>query len=170
MALSLPATILLKLFAQLRPDGDEGGGPITEVNYDRRLNNGTGSAQGNQTLIDRRTLGAGATEIIDWTTITDGNGNALNAAEVVFWGIQVDEGDGGIQCDDSPANPWTSFFRASGATDNGEMEILPGGIIFAGTTADPAYPVAAGNRAFLVTNLDGVNAATYTIFAITRSA
>ncbi len=171
MALSLPATILLKLFAQLRPDGDEGGGSITEVNYDRRLNNGTGDAQANQTVIDRRTLGAGSTETIDWTTFTDGNGNALNAVEVVFWGIEADVANGaGIQCDDSTANPWTSFFRSSGATDNGEIEILPGGIVFAGTTADPAYPVAAGNRDFLVTNLDGANAATYTIFAVTRSA
>ncbi len=171
MALNLPLQILFTFLTQLRPDGDEEGGPVIEIKVDERLTNGNGANQAAIPVKSVRTLGAGASETIDWTTFVDGNGNAINAVEVVYWGILADVANGaGIQIDDSPANPWTSFLRSSGATDDAQNEILPGGFVIAGTTADPAYPVAAGNRAFQVTNLDGANAATYTIFAATRIA
>ena len=171
MALNLPLQILFTFLTQLRPTGDEEGGPLVEIQIDERLTNGSAAGQATHPIKEVRTLAAGASETIDWTTIVDGNGDAINAAEVVFWGIIADPGNGaGIQIDDTPANPWSSFIRSTGATDDAQIEIPPAGFIIAGTVADPAYAVAAGNRAFQVTNLDGANAATYTIFAATRIA
>lgn len=167
-----PVTQLLLLFkATLKPNGDEEGGQVLQVGIDELLANGTGTRQANDGLKDIRVLGAGATETVNWSTLTNANGDTISPAEIVVFGIMADAANGaGIQLDDSPGSPWLSFFRSSGATDNAELEVLPGGFLFAGTVLDPAYATSGGNDAFLVTNLDGSASATYTLFALTRDA
>lgn len=171
MATSIPTTLLFKWLAQLTPDGDEGGGPIIEFGFDEALASGNSARQALIPFKTIRPLGAGASETINLQGLTDANGVAMTVAEVVLFVVSVPESAlAGILLDDSPASPWIALFSSSAVTDDGQLTCIPGGFIIAMCVLDPAYPVTAGSRQFLVTNLDGANGVSYTLGLLTRAA
>lgn len=167
---SIPSTIFFQVLAQLTPIGASKGGAVARLLLDFQLASGSGVLQADGVHKSSRSLVGAATETISLHLLTDENGVVINPAEIVLFAV-VAKGTnlGTIMLDDSPATPWTSFFASSAATDDGQLRLLPGGFIIAGTTADPAYAVNAGSRQFLVTNLDAVNTNKYELYILTRS-
>lgn len=170
MALSPLTKILISVFAQLKPDGDEGGGKIAEVSIDVGWASGNGNNQANGLFgNDTRTLAASANEDIDFTTILDGNGNALNAEDIAALIIECPQSNqGDIQARDSSANPWTGWLASSGATDDATLTIKPGAAVVLVSPIAGSYPVNAGSRVLNFINLDGSNPNDYTITAVVR--
>lgn len=171
MALAIPAQIRMEFFAQLAPNGDEEGGKIGRVLADLFFANGTGTNQGDGLFFDQRTLVASANEEIDLQLVTDGNNQALGAAEVAVMVIQTPStNQGTIQWDDSAATPWIAFLSSSGATDDAQLAFPPGVTMFLTAPVDGTYAVAGGNKIINFLNLDGANSNTYTIAVIPRTS
>ncbi|NRA03739.1 MAG: hypothetical protein HRU00_14165 [Myxococcales bacterium] len=171
MALSPQTRIALSLFAQLTPNGDEGGGKIAELDFDVVWASGTGTSQADDMYQDSRTLVASANEDIDLQTITNGNGVAMASAEVVAIAIETPQTNAGtIRLRDSATNPWISFLSSSGATDDAQLDFPPGATMVLAAPLDGSYAVAAGNKTLNFINLDGSNSNVYKLTLITRSA
>lgn len=171
MSMSPGALIDILLKGQLVPAGDESGGAVCEFSLSERLASGTGLRQADNPHIDVRTLAASASETIDLQGLTNANGATPTVAEVVAILLYADPANvGNLRIDDSPASNWSSLFTSSGGTDDAQLTLPPGAFILAGCVQAAAYAVDAGNRQFLVENLDGSNAGSYTIFLFTRAA
>lgn len=165
MAIAPRARILFELLSVLLPAGDGGGGStISTPKVDEAWGSGTGVRQVEDQFGDIRTLAGGANEDIDLQVVQNENGDAiaLTAARLIV--IQADPANGaGIRVStDAAVTGFTAWLSSSGATDDPQLDIPPGGteISIAPTTA---HVVAAGAKTINIENLDGANPATYTI-------
>ena len=171
MALSPQTRIAVSLLAQLIPNGDEGGGKISQVGFDVTWASGTGTSQADDTYQDSRTLAASANEDIDLQTIVNGNGIALAAVEIAAIMIELPQANAGnLQLNDSATNPWLSWITSSGATDDATMILAPGSIHIMVAPIDGSYAVSGSNKVLNFLNLDGSNSNTYKLTLVTRSA
>lgn len=172
MALQPGARVKLDIFAQLAALSGYKGGPYCDTpSVDQAFGSGSGSNQAENLHCSARNLAASTSETINLETIPNGNGVGLGAAEVVVFIIQAAVANtSNIRVDDSPATPWLALLSSSGATDDAQLDIAPGCTVALIAPPDGSYPVNAGSRSFDVTNLDGANAADYTLFVLTRDS
>lgn len=168
MAIQPGAVFQLFTRAQLTALAGYGAGPDGEIKIDEEFGSGSGDNLAENLHASSRNLGASANETIDLQTILNGNGAALNAAQVVVFIIKAAATNTGtLRIDDSSTNPWSALLSSSGATDDARLDIAPGACLALVSTGNATYPVSGTSKTFVVTNTVAA-AATYELFVLTR--
>jgi hypothetical protein len=135
------------------------------------LADGTGAGQANRLFVDTRTLGASATEDLDFAgALADAFGTAQVFARVKVLVVQAAVGNTNNVLVSRPAsNGWGTFFSA--ASD--EVSLRPGATLalVTGSADATGYAVTAATGDLLtVTNSGGTTGVTYSIAIIGCSA
>lgn len=146
------------------------GSIVDFLNLNYRWTDGTGVGQNDIVWSDRRTVGAGATDTIDFLGggLTDVYGAALAFVEITAIVISNRETSAGtrkLSFGPAAANPFLWLFL--NASDL--VSIVPGGC-YAQWSDEAQTLVAGGSDQLRLINTDGANTVTYDILVVGRTA
>lgn len=147
MAQNLQVSLSLSGGGQIADDATDvsqrmafGGAVLPQVQVD--FAHGTGSSQANKQYLELRTLAGGATDLIDLTSLTDFQGDALSFAKVKYLFVGIIDPDGTKELRVGPqgaANAFDGFWGGTGATvydrvwHSAEHKAPVGGVATSGT-------------------------------------
>lgn len=166
MATKIPTVFSLLVKGILSPDGDEDGGAIVSQRVDESMGSGTGDRQCDGLLLDERTLAASTSEDLDFSALTDANGNAFGPAEIAIFVLHALETNGStLSVTFAAVNPWLGLFGT------GTDITMPAGSTLAFVAPLNGGPAVSGtSKVITVANDDGAASAKYRLLMAGRSS